>query len=272
MRFSVGGTASFTGLDSQVHRLTGPPFDGSMVGRAIRLESSNVFHNVVTISSADVMLVTPNPAPAAAESTWTVDSGAALDGVTGGFLDGYFIVNRVPRLISRQRIRIRGGSSTSARCMTARSGIRSTSASKKRYADYINSILCDHEELILFGRETIEVWTNIGSTLDNSGVASFPFQRQRGRVHSRWLGSGLRALLGGAVHLLARRHPERSDGRATARSHSRRNASAPTRRSRRGMPPISKCLTQCLTRTATADICSGGQFLAAGAARRLLGL
>ena len=75
------------------------------------------------------MLVSPNP-PLTSEGVWTVDSGAALDGVTGGFLDGYFVVNRVPRPICR-RIWIRGGNSTYRRCMTARSGIRSISESKR---------------------------------------------------------------------------------------------------------------------------------------------
>ena len=84
---------------------------------------------------------------------------------------------------------------------------------KEGYADYIQSILCDHEELILFGRETIEVWTNIGSTLDNSGVASFPFARMQGA----FIRDGSVAVYApcsvGPVHLLAGRHPERSDGR-----------------------------------------------------------
>jgi hypothetical protein len=179
VRFSVGGTCSFTGTDSQVHRLTGPPFDGSMVGRTIRLESSDVFHNVVTISSADIMLVTPNPAPAAAESTWTVDSGAALDGVTGGFLDGYFIVNRVPRPDLPQD-QDPGRQFNISALYDGTLWEALDFGVKEGYADYIQSILCDHEELILFGRETIEVWTNIGSTLDNSGVASFPFARMQG--------------------------------------------------------------------------------------------
>jgi len=48
---------------------------------------------------------------------------------------------------------------------------------KEGNSDYINSILCDHEELILFGRETTEVHQNVGITLDSAGVASFPFQR-----------------------------------------------------------------------------------------------
>jgi hypothetical protein len=179
VRFSVGGTASFTGSDSQVHRLTGPPFDGSMVGRVIRLESSNVFHNVVTISSVDVMLVTPNPAPAASESTWTVDSGAALDGVTGGFLDGYFVVNRVPHPDLPQD-QDPGRQFNISALYDGTLWDPLDFGIKEGYADYINSVLCDHEELILFGKETTEVWRNIGSTLDNSGVASFPFARMEG--------------------------------------------------------------------------------------------
>lgn len=180
VRFSVGGTASWTGADSQVHRLTGPPFDGTMVGRVIRLDGGT-FRNVVTISSPDIMLVTPNPPlPATAEGTWTVDSGAAVDGVTGGFLDGYFIVNRVPRPDLAPTGEDPGRQFNISALYDGTLWDALDFGVKEGYVDYINSILCDHEELILFGKETTEVWSNVGSTLDASGVASFPFQRIQG--------------------------------------------------------------------------------------------
>jgi hypothetical protein len=178
VNFSVGGTASATGTNDQLHWLTGTPFDFSMVGRTLRMDGS--FYHVdavpVTTPAGILMLVTPNP-PLTSEGVWTVDSGGPLDGVTGGFLDGYFIVNRVPTP---------GVANDPGRQFNISALYDGTLwdpldfGVKEGYADYINSILCDHEELILFGRETIEVWTNIGSTLDNSGVASFPFQRQAG--------------------------------------------------------------------------------------------
>ena len=115
-----------------------------MVGRTIRLESSNVFHNVVTISSVDVMLVTPNPAPAAAESRWTVDSGAALDGVTGGFLDGYFIINRVPRPDLAATGQDPGRQFHISALYDGTLWDPLDFGIKEAAPDYINSILCDH--------------------------------------------------------------------------------------------------------------------------------
>ena len=150
-----------------------------------------------------------------------MDSGAALDGVTGGFLDGYFIVNRVPRPDLPQD-QDPGRQFNISALYDGTLWEALDFGVKEGYADYINSILCDHEELILFGRETIEVWRNIGSTLDNSGVASFPFAAHGGRVYPRRLGSRLRALLSGTVHMLARRHSERPDCRVPrARIHAR---------------------------------------------------
>jgi hypothetical protein len=97
-----------------------------------------------------------------------------VDAVTGGFLDGYFIINRVPTP---------GVAGDPGRQYNI-SGLYDGTlwdeldfGLKEGNSDYINSILCDHEELILFGRETTEVHQNVGITLDSAGVASFPFQR-----------------------------------------------------------------------------------------------
>jgi hypothetical protein len=178
--FSFTGTASATGTNDQLHWLTGTPFNFSMVGKTLRMDGS--FYHVdavpVTTPPGILMLVSPNP-PLTSEGVWTVDSGAALDGVTGGFLDGYFVVNRVPRPDLPQNLDPGRQFNISA-LYDGTLWDPLDFGVKEGYADYIQSILCDHEELILFGKETIEVFTNIGSTLDNSGVASFPFQRQAG--------------------------------------------------------------------------------------------
>jgi hypothetical protein len=177
VRFSSTGTCSMTGSDNVVHWLTGPKFDaGTMVGKTLRLDGGG-FYTIVTVSNPTTMLVTPAPY-ASAESTWSVDNLAQVDGVTGGFLDGYFIVNRVasadPALQAQGRTFNISAPFDGTLWDPLDFGV------KEGYSDYINSILCDHEELILFGKETIEVWTNIGSTLDASGIASFPFQRMQG--------------------------------------------------------------------------------------------
>lgn len=176
VRFSVSGTASTTGTNDQVTRLTGPSFDGpSMTGKTLRLDGQ--FYHIDGVVTANVMLVSPNP-PASAESVWAVGAGALLDGVTGGFLDGYFIVNRVPS--SDPALQAQGRTFNISALNDGTLWDALDFGVKEGYSDYINSILCDHEELWLFGKETTEVWTNIGSTVDTAGVATFPFQRMAG--------------------------------------------------------------------------------------------
>jgi hypothetical protein len=104
VRFSEGGTASADGTTANVHRLTGPPFHAGMNGGLLRFNGT--FYTGVTVTGPDDMMVTPVP-EATSEAIWTIDSGANVDAVTGGFLDGYFIINRCRGLICR-RIRIQG--------------------------------------------------------------------------------------------------------------------------------------------------------------------
>ena len=176
---AITGTASATGTNNEVTWLTGPLFTAAMTGKTLRFDG-NIYTITGVISTGpsafQVMLVSPNP-PATPEGTWEVAAGDPLDGVTGGFLDGYFIVNRVPNP---------GGTPDLGTQFNISALYDGTSWNpldfgiKEGYADYINSVLCDHEELWLFGKETTEVWTDVGVTLDASGVASFPFQRVQG--------------------------------------------------------------------------------------------
>ena len=176
---AMTGTASATGTNNEVTWLTGPLFTAAMTGKTLRFDG-NIYTITGVISTGpsafQVMLVSPNP-PATPEGTWEVAAGDPLDGVSGGFLDGYFIVNRVPNP---------GGSPDLGTQFNISALYDGTSWNpldfgiKEGYADYINSVLCDHEELWLFGKETTEVWTDVGVTLDASGVASFPFQRVQG--------------------------------------------------------------------------------------------
>jgi hypothetical protein len=176
VRFSVSGTASATGTDLNVHRLTGTPFDaGSMTGRTLRMDGS--FFTVTGVTSPDVLTVSATPA-ATPESVWSVDSGAQVDAVTGGFLDGYFIISRVPS--SDPALQARGRTFNISGLYDGTLWDELDFGVKEGYSDYINSILCDHEELILFGHETTEVWQNVGSTVDANGAVSFPFQRMPG--------------------------------------------------------------------------------------------
>jgi len=47
---------------------------------------------------------------------------------------------------------------------------------KEGRSDYLRSVNADHEQLILNGTESTEIWQNVGSQVVN-GVATFPFQR-----------------------------------------------------------------------------------------------
>lgn len=173
--FSVTGTASTTGTNL-VTRLTGPPFDSSWTNKTLRL-GSDFFHIdgvPVTVPPGQTLLVTPNP-PASPETVWAVAGGAPLDAITGGILDGYFIVGRMPS--ANPALQAQGRTFNISQLNEGTFWDPRDFGVKEGYSDYIRSILCDHEELWLFGTTTTEVWTNIGSTVDASGVATFPFQR-----------------------------------------------------------------------------------------------
>jgi hypothetical protein len=178
--FSVSGTASATGTNDQVHWLSGEPFNTGMVGKTLRMGGTffSVVAVPVTTPPGILMLVSPNPA-ASAESVWSVDSGAQVDGVTGGFLDGYFVINRVPRPDLPQD-QDPGRQFNISALYDGTLWDELDFGVKEGDSDYINSILCDHQELILFGRATTEVWADVGSTVDSSGVATFPFQKMQG--------------------------------------------------------------------------------------------
>jgi hypothetical protein len=123
------------------------------------------------------MLVTPNP-PAISEAVWAVAGGAPLDAITGGILDGYFIVGRMPS--ANPALQAQGRTFNISALNEGEYWDPLDFGVKEGYSDVLRSVLCDHEELWLFGTTTTEIWTNIGSTVDASGVATFPFQRMAG--------------------------------------------------------------------------------------------
>ena len=86
-------------------------------------------------------------------------------GATGAFLDSYYIVS--PAYSRKFNISAIDDGTTWDPLDV---GV------KESYPDNIQSILTCNEQLYLFGKETFEVWKNVGSQLVN-GVATFPFQR-----------------------------------------------------------------------------------------------
>jgi len=124
------------------------------------------------VASPKQAFLDPAP-PDATDVIWLAGTGPQVDAVSGCFLDGYGIVNRVPA----------PGTPDDPGRQFAISAINDfTSWSpldfgvKEGHPDYIRSVLADHEELWLFGTETIEIWTNTGGDSTNP----FPFQRTPG--------------------------------------------------------------------------------------------
>jgi hypothetical protein len=167
-QFAMSGTGSAPGTNTVITSLTGDAFTSAMVGKPIEFDGSS-YQIVGVITSGPTSVTVDRTVPAASEGTWWSPAGANVTGVTGGFLDGYFIVNGVPNPS--------GGTANDPGRQFFISGLNEGTqwmpldfAVKEGHSDYINSILCDHEELWLFGTETIEVWANVGDP-------NFPFQR-----------------------------------------------------------------------------------------------
>jgi hypothetical protein len=160
-RYQESGTGNISG--STLIRTSGPGFNLGMEGEPINI--SGQYYTVVTIVSGDQMTVWPDAAAPEDGVVWYTPSGAQLQAVTGGFLDGYFIVNQLP--VTPDFL---GRNFNISGLMDGTVWDPLMYAVKEGHSDYIRSILCDHEQLWLFGTETIEVWQNTGN-------ADFPFER-----------------------------------------------------------------------------------------------
>src|SRR5215831_3191479 len=174
-RFLLRGTGNIIGSNGSLQRIPpspdiGPFFDPSWTGMNITI-GGNLTH-VSGVINQDYLLLTPSPTADAFNLDWKISAGEQVDGVTGGFLDGYFIVNRVRRPDLPQV-------SDPGRQFNLSSLYEGTEwdplmfGAKEGRADYIQSILCDHEQLWLFGTESTEIWQNVGA-------ADFPLQRIAG--------------------------------------------------------------------------------------------
>jgi len=164
--WQLSGTGNTTTASAFLDRLTGPNFDGSWTTKGMYVNGRQ--YQVAGVVNTNRLILDPAP-PNESNVPWSIAAGDQVDGVTGGFLDGYFIVNRVPRPDLPQ-------TGDPGRQFNI-SGLNDGTiwdplmfGVKEGHSDYIRSILCDHEQLILFGTETIEVWQNIGAP-------DFPFQR-----------------------------------------------------------------------------------------------
>jgi hypothetical protein len=165
--FSQSGIGDTHVSGSQLVRTSGPPFAASWAGQNIIVD--DLIYTVLTVSVPDMLVLNP-PTVNATGVTWVMPNppnGDPVTAVTGGILDSYFIVNRVPTP---------GVANDPGRNFNI-SGLNDGTmwdpldfGVKEGHSDYIRSILCDHEELWLFGTETTEIWANAGDP-------NFPFQR-----------------------------------------------------------------------------------------------
>jgi hypothetical protein len=175
---TAGSTLTVTGGDTPAPAFVGKP-----------ITVSGHIYNVLAVSGMTVTLHAP--APTETGVMWSIAAGAPVTGDTGGFLDGYFIVNRRPASpdFLGRNFNISGlydGTVWDPLMYGVKEG----------HSDYIRSILCDHEQLWLLGTESIEVWQNTGN-------ADFPFQRIPGAyIHEGSMVTYAPCSLGGAVYWL----------------------------------------------------------------------
>ena len=179
-KFAISGhgdTVASTGtLKRSAPPEGGPPFNSAWTGQPIMVD--DVWYTIAGVPNVDTIVLDDGTsyhygAPDATNVIWMVEGGTNVDGVTGAFLDGYFIVNRVPA----------PGTPDDPGRQFAISALNDGTmwqsldfGVKEGHSDYIRSILADHEELWLFGTETTEIWTNTGGSTLNP----FPFERQPG--------------------------------------------------------------------------------------------
>lgn len=128
------------------------------------------------IAAEDGTMVHPAPVPAAdivgSEGTPAGTVGTARSGC---YLDGYFIASKpdtnvfyISNLLDGMNWNPNNTEET-----PDDPSISAEFGRKEGYPDAIEMVLADHEELWLFGSQSIEVWRN-------TGAADFPFQRDPG--------------------------------------------------------------------------------------------
>lgn len=188
-RFSLNGLVDTDGTTTVYWTTSGTTpeasdiFTPAMVGQYMRIGDDEYLVSSY-INGATITVATP--VPIGSDLPYTCPrAGEQVTGVTGGFLDGYGIVSRPPNPpgslfdTTRRRKNKAGVEEDPGRQFNI-SELYDFSlwdplmfGVKEGAPDYLHSILCDHEELWLFGTETAEVWGNVGNP-------DFPFQRNPG--------------------------------------------------------------------------------------------
>jgi hypothetical protein len=165
--FQVAGIGNTVAAGAVLNWVSGPHFQSSWVGKGITV--NGVAYAVAAFVSATSLILNPAP-PDGPNVPWSIAGGDPVDARSGGFIDGYFVVSRVPQP---------GTAGDPGRQFNISGLYEGTEWDPLMYGvkearpDYIQSVLCDHEQLILFGTESTEIWQNVGGTVENP----FPFQR-----------------------------------------------------------------------------------------------
>ena len=167
------GTTTVYWTSSGTTPETSDVFTPQMVGQTIRIGDDDYVVASFVSSSA---ITVGTAVPVGSDQAYTCPrAGDQVTGVTGGFLDGYGLVSRPPtpagslfNLPARRRTNRSGVAEDLGRQFNWSAPYDFTLwdpldfGVKEGNSDYLHSILCDHEELWLFGTETTEVWGNVG--------------------------------------------------------------------------------------------------------------
>lgn len=154
------GAVSTTAGSAIVTWVSGPKFYASLQNLPITINGSS--YTVQTWNSPTSITLTGAFPSTIAGAGWNPQISA----VYGAFLDGYYIALQTASKVF-QISAINNGQVWNPLDFAVKEG----------YPDDIVAVFADHEELWLFGTETIEIW-------DNTGAATFPFVRNpSGYIH-----------------------------------------------------------------------------------------
>lgn len=159
----AGGSGTVELAGSIVFLLSGTVFSSTWVGMPIVIDS--ITYTVATVPTPYTMTIVEASGIGATlglaysvtigNNTYSTAGGDLVTALTGAYLDGAFHVNRP-----------HGGTPDLGRQVNFSAVNDGTSwsgldfYSKEGYADYIQSVYADREQIYLFGTETSEVWQN----------------------------------------------------------------------------------------------------------------
>lgn len=140
---------------------SGDKFDPSWAGTSITI--NGVSYTVQYVYNSELLGLTGTAGIQATPVAYS-HAGSTMDAISGAFLDSYYVASRVA---SRQY----NLSAVNDKTGSIWNGL--DFGSKSSWPDHIRSVLVSDEQLYLFGDDSFEVH-------QNTGAASFPFQRIEG--------------------------------------------------------------------------------------------